>query len=815
MKRFFILCLVSLLGAAPGRAQRTVSNLDFDWYFHKGEIPGGESPETDFSEWRRLDIPHDFSIEGPYAADNPGGTRMGFLPGGIGWYKKVLEWDPAWEGKRLYLEFDGVFMNSTVWINGKKAGYRPNGYLTFGYDITPWIERGRNVVSVRVDNSLQPAARWYTGSGIYRPVHLIVTDPVHVPQWGTHVTTPEVSARSAKVCAAVEIRNTTVQTVQASVVSTVRDAAGRELARSRHAVRLVPGENRFEDTLTVQNPALWSPDTPTVYYLDSSIERDGRETDRYRTRFGIRTIAYNVTDGFLLNGVPTKLKGVCIHQDASPAGTAVPRDMLHRRLRLLKEMGCNAIRTTHHPFSSEFYAMCDTMGFMVLDEPWDGWFQWKGSNKARYDYGYYFLDWWERDLRDFIRRDRNHPCVVMWSMGNEVWNWESHQYLQLKINETYHELDSTRPTTQAWALGTYLDIAGFNANGEGIGDLERFHRQQPGKVAVGTEIPHTRQTRGVYRTKTSYNGFDMPPARGKADVTSAGDPTVLFPIPDLSYEEVFPEFDPRYASSYDNHTRKISCRDEWKQVRDHSFYIGDFRWTGFDYLGESWGCPARTNNYGVLDLAGFPKDSYYLYQSFWTEQPMVHILPHWTWPGREGSVIPVVAYTNAEEVELFLDGKTLGRKRMDPEVLQIVWQVPYRPGSLRAVAYAQGRAVAETTVTTASRPAAVRLRPDRSELRANRRDVVHVEVEIVDARGRLIPYADDLVSFEITGPYRLIGLENGDILDWNLQQSLSGKVFMGKTLLVLQATGTPGVLTVRGTASGLKPGRMTLRIVEP
>ena len=793
-------------------AQREVRNLDFDWYFHKGDIGNGQADEVDFSGWRQLDVPHDFSIEGPYCKDYPGGNRTGFLPGGIGWYKKVLDWEPSWDGKRLYLEFDGVFMNSTVWVNGVEAGFRPNGYLTFGYDITPYMKKGRNIVSVRVDNSKQPAARWYTGSGIYRPVNLIVTGPVFVPQSGTYVTTPEVKETAAKVRAEVEIRNMSGETARVTVTSVVKDAGGREVARRSRQTGLKPGDNTFAEELTVQDPKLWSPDMPAVYYLSTIIEKEGREADNYVTRFGIRTIGYNVAEGFLLNGVPTILKGVCIHQDASPAGTAVGTDVLRRRLKILKQMGCNAIRTTHHPFSTEFYAMCDTMGFMVMDEPWDGWFQWKGANKAKYDYGYYFLDWWERDLRDFIRRDRNYPCVVMWSMGNEVWNWESHQYLQLKINETYHELDPTRPTTQAWALGNYLDIAGFNANGEGIGDLARFHEQQPEKVAVGTEIPHTRQTRGVYRTKTSYNGFDTPPATGKDDVTSAGDPGVLFPIPDLTEEEVFPEFDLRYASGYDNHTRKISVRDEWKQVRDNKFFIGDFRWTGFDYLGESWGCPARTNNYGVIDLAGFPKDSYYLYQSFWSDEPMVHILPHWTWPGKEGVEIPVVAYTNGDEAELFLDGRSLGRKKMDPDVLQIVWPVPYKPGTLKAVAYKDGRKVAETSVATASKPAAVRLNPDRRTMAANRRDVVHVEVEIVDPRGRPVPYAGNRVGFEITGPYKLVGMENGDILDWNPQQSLSGKAFMGKTLLMLQATDEPGILTIKGKSEGLRTGVTILRV---
>lgn len=807
MKRI-VLCsvLAAICCQAALAAGRQVVNLDFDWYFHKGDIENGQSAAVDFSRWRLLDVPHDFSIEGPYANDYVGADRQGFLPGGIGWYKKTLEWNPEWEGKRLFLEFDGVFMNSTVWINGEMAGYRPNGYLTFGYDITPYMKKGNNIISVRVDNEKQASARWYTGSGIYRPVNLTVTEKIFVPQWGSYVTTPEATRSSARVNARVEVCNLTGAPAEVEILSVVEDAAGNEAARSVKRVRLGEGGNSFEDNLTINSPRLWSPAAPDVYFLSTVISSGGRELDRYTTRFGVRTIEYNAEDGFMLNGEPVILKGVCIHQDASPAGSAVLPDILHRRLKTLKGMGCNAIRTTHHPFSSEFYAMCDTMGFMVMDEPWDGWFQWKGSNKVKYDYGYYFLDWWERDLCDFIRRDRNHPCVVMWSMGNEVWGWENHQYLQWKINDTYKKLDPTRPVTQAWALGVYLDIAGFNANGEGRGDLERFHREQPQKVAVGTEIPHTRQTRGIYRTKTSYNGFDKPPLKGKEDVTSAGDPDVLFPIPDLTPEEVFPEFNPMYASGYDNHTRKISVRDEWKQVRDYPFFIGDFRWTGFDYLGESWGWPARTNNYGVIDLAGFPKDSYHLYRSFWIGEPMIHILPHWTWPGKEGVGIPVVAYTNGDEAELFLNGRSLGRKAMDPAVLQIVWIVPYRAGKLEAVAYKDGRRIASTEVSTASKPAAVKLAADRRAMKANRRDVVHVEVDIVDSKGRPVPYADNRVKFEIDGPYTLIGMENGDILDHNPQQSLSGKAFMGKTLLMLKATGVPGRLTIRAKSEGLRDG---------
>lgn len=396
----------------------------------------------------------------------------------------------------------------------------------------------------------------------------------------------------------------------------------------------------------------------------------------------------------------------------------------------------------------------------------------------------------------------------MWCMGNEVWRFENHIYWQKLINDTFHRMDPTRPTTQAWALGDYLDIAGFNANGEGRFDIANFHAEQPGKLAIGTEIPHTRQTRGVYRTKTSYMPWDEPDKTGQE--TGATDLDKLFPIPDLTEKEVFTGVDLRYASGYDNQTRKISCRDQWIQTRDNYFLIGEFRWTAFDYLGESWGWPARTNNYGVIDMADFPKDHYYLYQSFWSGKPMVHLLPHWTHPGKEGVEIPVVVYTNGNEAELLLDGKSLGRKPMDPDVLQIVWLVPYKAGTLTAVAYENGRETARKSVSTASAPAAVKLTSDRREVRANRRDVIYLTADIVDAKGTLVPQAGNLVEFDITGPYKLLGIENGDILDLNKAKSTSGKAFMGKTRLVLQSTGTSGAIAVTAKSAGLKPDRQTI-----
>ncbi len=808
-KKNIILLVLGLFMAVPAslHAQRKVTNIDFDWYFHLGDVEEGQN--ADYSSWRLLDVPHDWSIEGEYREDNPGKGSYAFLPTGIGWYKKEIEWEPGMEPKSLAIEFDGIFMNSSVWVNGEFAGYRPNGYIGIYYVITDKMKPGKNIITVKVDNTRQPAARWYSGSGIYRHVNLIETGLVRVERYGTRVTTPEVSESSATVRVETTLRNDTRYEVPVTVNSIVTDASGNEVARTdgECGVRSYPASEKnsvVTGELTISSPELWSPDTPNMYYLTTEVIVDGKISDTYRTPFGVRKTEFIPGKGFFLNGKPTKFKGVCLHQNTSPYGTAMPDDVQYRRLVQLKEMGCNAVRTSHYAYAPEFYDMCDALGLMVMDELFDGWFHWSGYNKASNDYGVYFLEWWERDLADFILRDRNHPSIMMWSLGNEVWGWERHQYLQYSIHKMFHDLDGTRPTTQAWALGTHLDIAGFNANGEAGGDLANFHKDQPRKLAVGTEIPHTRQTRGVYRTIGAYNAWINPERYNENDTKR------LFPVTSYTDQEVFPEFDKRYASSYDNQTRKISIREQWKQTRDNDFFTGEFRWTAFDYLGEAWGWPARTNNYGIVDLAGFPKDGYFLYRSLWSEKPMVHILPHWTWPGKEGVEIPVVVYTNGDSAELIVNGKSLGVKQMDPDVLELSWLVPYKAGSVTAVAYKDGREIARATHATAGKPATVKLTADRDEIRANRRDVVRVEVDILDSRGRFVPNASNALEFEVTGPYKLIGVENGDILDMSPNKAMKSKAFMGKALLVLQATGDPGTLRVKATSKGLKTGNATV-----
>ena len=785
---------------------RVIQNIDFDWYFYPADIQGCEMDNSRFLSWRKVDVPHDYSIEGTY--DQKNGRENGFLPGGgVVWYKKELEWNPLWEGKKVFIEFDGAYMNSTVWLNGYKLGFYPNGYLGFSYDLTPYLVKGTNVLSVRLDNSRLPSARWYSGIGIYRHVNLVTTDPVHIARFGTCIRAEEVSNEFAKICVETEVNSSEACEVPIKLISVIRDSRSREVGRSQRNGQISCYQSMLFDTICVENPRLWSPDTPECYYMESFVEKEGKIVDNYTTRFGIRRLEYIPEKGFRLNGIPTKMKGVCLHQNMGAVGTALTEDIWHKRLIQLKEMGCNAIRTSHYPYAPEFYAMCDTLGFMVIDEPWDGWFHWYGCHKVPYDYSNDFLDWWEKDLPDFIKRDRNCPSVVMWSLGNEVWGYDRHMYLQYKMNKIFHDMDTTRPTTQDYCTDLYIDIAGFNANGECNGDISDFHKKQPLKLAVGTEIPHTRQTRGVYRTIGTRKPWD------KDEVLNKHDAARVFPLTSFTKEEVFTEIDSRYASSYDNQTRRISVREQWKQTRDNDFFIGQFVWTGFDYLGESWGWPGRTNNYGIIDLAGFEKDHYYLYQSLWSDEPMVHVLPHWTHQGKEGVEIPVVVYTNGDAAELFYNGKSLGRKDMHRDSLQIVWNVPYRPGTIKAVAYKDGRVIASCSHKTAGKAYSLKLTADRKTMKSNRKDIVFVTVDVIDKKGNFVPYANVNVDFEVKGDYKLIGVENGDVLDIAPHKVLHRKTFNGKALLILQATDKAGRLRIQANSPGLKSSSIEINVI--
>ena len=803
-----ILCSCMAHQADLREEPRSTYDFDFNWKFKLGDFPEASAMAYQDDDWRTLNVPHDWSIEGDYDRLNPAGMAGGFLPTGIGWYRKHFQWMPEWKGKKVSIEFDGVYCNSTVWINGTELGSRPNGYINFSYDLTAYLRKGENVISVRVDHSQSPTGRWYTGSGIYRHVKLLVTGEVYVPRGGLFVTTPEINERSAEISTTLEVVNEREPINEAEISYSIWNKSGSQIFKTASTHALKAGENQIQAGFSLANPDLWSPDHPYLYTLVVTIASRGRVLDEYQSTFGVRSIHFSTENGFLLNGVKTILKGVCNHHDAGPVGAAVPNDVLYRRLRILKNMGCNAIRTSHNPFAPEFYAMCDSMGFLVMNEAFDGW----ETEKAKFDYGHYFEDWWDKDLEAFVKRDRNHPSVIIWSIGNEVRGYTDKT--QKRLVDFVKALDPTRPVTQGRGYrGPAIDLAGFNGHGEYKDALKHFHEKHPTKPIIGTEITHGMQTRGVYRTKTQYRRRDNPAPweKGKPFGTIADR---VYQVDDLTEEEVFKGIDPFYHSSYDNSIVRMGIRDYWKVTKDLTYFLGAFRWTGFDYLGESFGWPARTMSFGVIDLAGFPTDNYYLYQSIWSDEPMVHLLPHWTHPGKEGVKIPVVVYTNCGSAELFLNGKSLGEKPMTDD-LQMVWMVPYAPGELKVVAKTDGDPVATKIYQTAGDPYSMVIQVDRSTLLANHKDVVHAEISVIDKYGVEVPAANHLLTFDIEGPGKLIGVENGDILDLGPHKVNHRKAFHGKCLALVQATGDPGEIILTVNAEGLQARTVKIMAKTP
>jgi len=798
-----LLCtFADCLAQLPATGTKNAIDFDAGWRFHLGDVPSASAASFVDHSWRKVDLPHDWSAESSFDLNNPSGWRGAYLPGGIGWYRKTFNWKNA-ASQQVFIQFDGIYMNSEVWINGHYLGKRPYGYIGFQYDLTPYLKNGTNSIAVRADNSKLPSGRWYTGSGIYRHVRLALTADIFIPQWGTYVTTPQVSDESAELSVKAEIENRSGSSKTVTILTDVLGPDGKLVNHQSMEVKLDTGLNSITQTAKVQKPQLWSVETPRQYTVRHRIVQGARTNEEYSTRFGIRSIAVNARDGFLLNGKKLKLNGVCNHHDAGPVGAAVPEDVLLRRLKLLKAMGCNAIRTAHNPAAPEFYAMCDSLGFLVLDEAFDGW----DKPKAEFDYGLYFKDWWKKDLSSFIKRDRNHPSVVIWSIGNEVPEFEP--ALQKEMVDLLKSLDATRPITQAKGFSApYIDIAGFNGDGEMKGVLEKYHAQYPDKPLLGTEITHTLQTRGVYATKTAYRTRDFK-APWEANAKWENVQKTVTPIPDFTEEEVFKDNPKFYQSSYDNAIVRIGVRDQFKKARDLDYLIGTFRWTGFDYLGEAAIQPARTANFGIMDLAGFRKDHYFLYKSLWNPSPMVHLLPHWTHPGKEGVIIPVVAYSNAERVELFLNGKSLGEQKMSDE-LQFVWKVPYQEGTLKAVARNNNTQVAETIVKTAGKVERIELLADKQKVSANKRDVIHIEINMVDKNGIMAPDADNLLTFEISGPGKIIGVENGDIIDFSPMKSSQRKAFKGKCLVMVQTTDSAGSINLKATSAGLPPSSVII-----
>jgi beta-galactosidase len=803
-----LLVFVALCAATPSAAQRQRLSMDPGWRFFLGDSGGAQQPRFDDRRWRLLDLPHDWSIEGTPREDAPGGGRVGYFPAGTGWYRKSFRLPAGARGRVAWLEFDGVYMNSDVWINGVHLGRRPYGYVSFAYDVTEHLVPGVNVVAVRVDNERQPNSRWYTGSGIYRHVWLTIVDRLHVGHWGTYVTTPRADSAGAEVLVRARVENGYSAPRRGVLRSVVVDSAGREVARTDTPFSLVGGQDvELEQRLQVEAPRLWSVEAPTLYTLRSVVRDGAQVADEASTMFGIRSIAYDKDRGFLLNGRRVKMRGVNLHHDAGGLGAAVPERVWLRRLQALKAMGANAIRTSHNPPAPEFLDLCDRLGFLVMAEAFDEW----TIDKVPEGYHKYFAEWSERDVTDFVHRDRNHPSIVLWSAGNEIGEQSTPDGMQVlrRLVDIFHREDPTRPVT----TGNDRIVADSNPATLAFLNAE--------DVVGYNYVDRWRERRELFAAQDRHDHPDW-----KMIGTESG--------------SIFQSFDERYSLGGDsavvrpNYTHgMLQAERLWKWVTLHDYFAGNFMWTGIDYLGEStW--PFKGFASGVMDITGVPKDGYYLYQSLWTDRPVLHLFPHWNWPGRTGQVIPVLAYTNCNIVELFLNGRSLGEKRLEfpaqgtsggwntyaqPVVnpttndLHLSWDVPYEPGVLRAVGKRRdGTLACEAEVRTAGAPAAVRLVLDRDTITTGPGDVAHVTFEIVDSAGTVVPTADNLVTFTATGGTTLV-VDNANLGDLDPYRSDRRHAFNGRGLAILRGR-EPGQLRLTASPDGLRPASATVRVVR-
>ena len=770
MYRFFILaCAIGCMLTAQARDRQ---NFDNGWRFVLAD--SAQMSKTDYHDthWRALNLPHDWAVEGDFLCSNPSGAGGGALPGGIGWYRKTFNLQKK-QGECYFIEFDGVYMNARVYINGKEVGYRPYGYSSFEYDITPYLIAGRNVVAVRVDNSDQPNSRWYSGCGIYRHVWFTKTADVHVKHWGVHV----VANPDGRISVTADVES---QGKAYKVRNQVFDAQGRAVG------------------LKVRRPHLWSVDDPYIYKVRTQVLVGGKVVDEVWTNTGFRSFRFDAKTGFWLNGKNMKLNGVCEHHDFGCLGAVVNEDAMHRKLVRLKEMGVNAIRSSHNPPAPELLNMCDTMGLIVMDESFDMWHRRKTQN----DYARFFDEWHERDLADLILRDRNHPSILMWSIGNEVleqWSSADADTLTLEqanlilnaghdastlakdgetsvntlladhLADIVRRYDTTRPITAGCNepspdnhlfKGKALDIVGFNYHHQGIKDVPKNF---PGRPFIMTESVSALQTTGFY--------------------TMPSDSVIKAPK-----EWWLPYTDPSFkCSSYDNmHASWSSTHEETWDVVKHTPYVGgQFIWTGFDYIGEPtpYSYPARSSYFGIIDLAGQPKDVYYMYQSEWTNRPVLHLFPHWNW--LDGEQIDMWCYYNqADEVELYINGKSQGvRRKADSHQYHVMWRVTFEPGEVKVVARKDGKEVRQQTIHTAGQPHHLQLSIDYQG-----KNTTFVKVEVVDENGNRCPWAENQVFFDTDAT--IIGVDNGNQTSLERFKDNKRKAFFGRCFVVLDGHGT-------------------------
>jgi len=781
-------------------------------------------PGFDDTRWRKLNLPHDWGIEGPFKQEYPGET--GKLPWwGVAWYRKHFTIPARDQGQRFMLEVDGAMSHATVWLNGQFVGGWPYGYASWQLDLTPYVTfGGDNVLAVRLDNP-KDSSRWYPGGGIYRNVWLTKTAPVHIGQWGVQITTPEVSKDAAVVRIAVTLEST-ADAGEVKATTALFSLNGNGSKSGSAVAQLTTGgiaisagkPERATVSFKIPEPKRWSLARPDRYVAVTTIEQNGREVDQVETPFGIRTIQFTADNGFLLNGERVPLQGVCNHHDLGALGSAFNVRAAERQLEILKAMGCNAIRTSHNPPAPELLDLCDRMGLVVMAEAFDCW----KARKKPNDYHLLFADWHEADLRSLVRHHRNHPCVVLWSTGNEIpeQGTEAGRELSRKLTAIVHEEDPTRPV-----------VAGCNHEGAGFNGFQH----------TLDVFGYNYKPQAYARFRATNAGIPLISSESASCVSSRGE--YFFPVSN-NKSQGLADFQ---VSSYDLYAPPWAMRPEgeFRGQDTNKFVGGEFVWTGFDYLGEPTPynsdlsnlnnysnpadrvraekelaelgrilTPSRSSYFGIVDLAGFKKDRFYLYQSRWrSELPMAHILPHWNWPGREGEVTPVHVYTSGDEAELFLNGKSLGRKKKGPLEYRLHWDdVKYSPGELKVVAYRHGKKWATDVVQTTGSAAKLQLTADRSKIAADGKDLAFVTVKVTDRKGRLVPRAQNRLQFEIAGPGRIVATDNGDPTSHESFQSPSRKAFNGLALVIVRAKpGETGKIELKAGADGLPGGSVVIR----
>lgn len=763
-------------------ARTTTVNFDSAWKFHLGDVTGGQATAFDDASWTALDVPHDWSISQPFEQNSPAGSGGGNLNGGIGWYRKAFSLPATAQGQRVFIQFDGAYMDSTVWMNGTQVCARPYGFVSYECDFSSAaVFGGTNVLAVRLNNQ-QPSSRWYSGSGIYRHVWLKTVNPVRVAYTGTRVTTPTITSTSATVDVTVTVQNDATSAQSVTVSNVVLDPTGAQAATGSAAPSSVPAGStaNVAQTFTVSNPKLWSLTTANLYSLVTTVSVGGTAVDTYTTPFGIRSFAFDANKGFSLNGESVKLNGACNHHDLGSLGAAINARAIEKRLQMLKAMGVNALRTSHNPPAPEFLYYADALGFIVMDEAFDTW----DEAKVQYDYARFFSQWSTTDISAMVARDRNHPSVVIWSIGNEIADPGNHTAAQSLITAVKSQ-DTSRVIGQAFleaspdpGTAALEDVVGLNYAPY---EYDSLHSSNPTWKFFASESSSAVRSRGVYKLPATTN------------ILSSSD---------------------NQCSSYDNSVVSwgSSAESSWQAVNTRAFIAGEFIWTGFDYIGEPtpYGWPSKSSYFGAIDTAGFPKDIYYFYQSRWNYggPTMVHIVPmDWTsWTA--GESVPVYVYSNADSVELFLNGTSLGSKTVvtDPSKADsghLLWTVSFAKGTLEAKATKNGAVAVSDTVQTAGAAAALKLIADRTTITADGSDLSYVEADVVDANGVIVPQASNEITFSVSGAGTLAGVDNGDSTNHEPYAGPSRAAFSGKALAVVRSTKTPGTLTLQATSGSL------------